>query len=157
MILRPRRLADALATNTLSEAQKFQYLLLWTLSGVLLQQHGGTWEGWTRPRMAFVALSILITVLGLTWCFQTNARGDNRAFLERYVCLSALVGLIASAIYVATYYALGILALAGGWIDLEARGWNRDLMALVASVLALSTYYLWMRQLLHRVARVRTA
>jgi len=84
-------------------------------------------------------------------------RGDNQAFAERYVCLSALVGLVISALYYAIYYGMGIVALIGGWIDLEARGWNREAMSLAASVLASVLYYSWLRQLLTRAAGARTA
>jgi len=157
MILRPRRLADALAANALSEREKFHYLLLWAVAGTLLGAGAGTWDAWTRSRVASLALLAIITVVGLIICFRANARGDNQAFLERYVCLSALIGLVISTLYYALYYGMGLLALVGGWIDIEARGWNRDAMGLVAWVLASVIYYLWLRQLLTRAARVRTA
>lgn len=60
MILRPRRLADALAANTLPEAQKFHYLLLWAVSGVFLEQRGSTWDSWTGSRVAFIGVTTLI-------------------------------------------------------------------------------------------------
>jgi hypothetical protein len=107
--------------------------------------------------VASLALLAIIMVVGLIICFRANARGDDRAFLERYVCLSALIGLVISVLYYALYYGMGIVALAGGWIDVEARGWNRDAMGLAASVLASIIYYLWLRQLLTRAAGGRTA
>jgi hypothetical protein len=157
MILRPRRLADALAANALSEREKFHYLILWAVAGTLLGTGLGSWDAWTWSRVASLALLAVITVLGLVICFRANARGDDQAFLERYVCLSALVGLVISVLYYALYYGMGIVALVAGWIDVEARGWNRDRMGLAASVLASIIYYLWLRQLLARVARARTA
>lgn len=156
MILRPSRLADALAANALSERQKFQYLLVWAISGVLLQHHGGS-QAWGWPRLSFLGLSLLITLAGLIACFQANVRGDNQGFLERYLCLSVPVGLVTYGLYFLLYYALGIFALAVGWIDREAHDWNRDAMSLLASMLALSTYYIWMRQLLRQVAGARAA
>jgi hypothetical protein len=128
MILRPRRLADALAANALSEREKFHYLLLWAVAGTLLSAGVGTWGPWTRSRVASLVLLAVVTVFGLIICFRANARGDNRAFLERYV-----------------------------WIDSEAHGWNRDAMSLVAGLIAAAIYYLWLRQLLTRAAGARTA
>jgi hypothetical protein len=157
MILRPRRLADALAANALSEREKFHYLVLWAVVGTLLGAGVGAGDAWTRPRLASLALLAIITVVGLIICFRANARGDNQAFLERYVCLSALIGLVSSALYYALYYGMGVVALIGGWIDRDARGWNRDAMGLAAWVLASVVYYLWLRQLLTRAARVRTS
>jgi len=156
MILRPSRLADALAADALSEREKFQYLLVWAISGVLLQHHGGT-QAWDWPRLTFLGLSFLITLAGLMACFQANVRGDNRAFLERYLCLSVPVGLVTYGLYFLLYYALGFFALAARWIDREAHGWNRDAMSLLASMLVLTIYYIWMRQLLQQVAGARAA
>ena len=156
MILRPRRLADALAANALSEPEKFQYLVLWAVAGILFGAGVGGWDAWTRSRVASLALLAAVTVVGLRVCFRANTRGDNRAFLERYVCLSALIGLVVSIVYYALYYGMGIMALAGGLIDVDARGWNRDAMGLAASVLASVIYYLWLRQLIMRAAGIRS-
>jgi hypothetical protein len=157
MILRPRRLADALGANALSEREKFHYLLLWAVAETLLGAGVGPWGPWTRSRVASLVLLAVVTVFGLIICFRANARGDNRAFLERYVCLSALVGVVISILYYALYYGMGIVALVGGWIDSEAHGWNRDAMSLVAGLIAAAIYYLWLRQLLTRAAGARTA
>jgi hypothetical protein len=97
-----------------------------------------------------------VTVAGLVVCFRANARGDNRAFLERYLCLSALVGLVAAALYYALYYGMGVIAFMTGRIDAEARGWNREAMSLAASLVVTVIYYAWLRQLLTRAARART-
>ena len=94
MILQPGRLADALAANSLSERDKFHYLVLWAVAGTLLGTGFGSWNAWTWSRVAYLAVLGLITVLGLVVCFRANARGDNQSFLDRYVCLSALVGIV---------------------------------------------------------------
>ncbi len=86
MILRPRRLADTLAANALSEREKFQYLILWAVAGTLLSAGVGVGEAWTWSRVASLSLLATVTVAGLVMCFQVNARGDNHAFLERYLC-----------------------------------------------------------------------
>jgi hypothetical protein len=157
MILRPQRLADALAANTLSEREKFQYLILWAVAGTLLNSGVGAGDAWTWPRLASLSLLAAVTVAGLVLCFQANARGDNQAFLERFLCLSAVVGLVATALYYVLYYGMGVIAYLAGWIDAEARGWNREVTSLTASLGATVIYYLWLRQLLARAARVRTA
>jgi hypothetical protein len=157
MILQPRRLADALAANSLSERDKFHYLVLWAVAGTLLGTGFGSWNAWTWSRAAYLAVLGIITIVGLVVCFRANARGDNQAFLDRYVCLSALVGIAMTVLYYALYYGLGIAALLGGWIDVDARGWNREAMGLTTSVIASTIYYLWLRQLLVRAARPRTA
>jgi len=83
VILRPRRLALALAAGEVSEREKFHYLLVSALIGILVPSQLAGWTGWSRFRVAFVAVSLLVTIVGLLACFQANSRGDNRAFLER--------------------------------------------------------------------------
>ena len=92
MILRPRHLADALASGEVSEREKFQYLLVWAAVGIVLPARLGGWTGWSQVRVAFLVASLLTTTVGLLACFRANARGDDRAFLERYLCLSVPVG-----------------------------------------------------------------
>jgi hypothetical protein len=64
--------------------------------------------------------------------------------------------LVAAVLYYALYYSMGVIAYLAGWIDAEARGWNREATSLTASLVATVIYYLWLRQLLARAAAVRT-
>ena len=115
MILRPRRLAAALATGALSERDKFQYLLAWTLLGGFINQLVGTSSRWDQLRVLAVVPSLLITAVGLVACFQANRPGDNRAFLERYVRLSLLVGLVTYAVYYLLYYGMVLVGFGAGY------------------------------------------
>jgi prolipoprotein diacylglyceryltransferase len=157
VILRPRRLADALAADSLSERDKFHYLLIWAVFGIVVGQLVGTSPRWDNLRLLATAPSLLITVAGLVACFQANARGDNRAFLERYLCLSVPVGLVTSAVYYLLYYGMGLVGLRAGWVESDASNWNGTAMALVGSVIALTLFYIWMRALMARAAGLRTA
>ena len=40
------------------------------------------WHVW------FSLLMVIIVVLGILWCYKTNAHGDNRAFVMRFICLN---------------------------------------------------------------------
>jgi len=157
VILRPRRLAAALAAGDVSEREKFQYLLVWALISIMIPRHFGGWTGWSAVRVTFLAVSLLITILGLLACFQANARGDNRAFVERYLCLSVPLGIMTYALYYAIYYGLGLVGLVTGWVAIDASNWDRDRMSLVASVSALSLFFLWMRASIMRAARARAS
>ncbi len=102
-------------------------------------------------------VSLLITIGGLVVCFQANAYGDNRAFLERYLCLSVPLGFMTYVLYYAIYYGLGLAGAAAGWVESDARNWDRDLMSLMSSMSALSVFFLWMRASIMRAAGVRAA
>ncbi|HET6837842.1 MAG TPA: hypothetical protein VFH24_07340 [Gemmatimonadales bacterium] len=155
MILRPARLAAALARDELSQGDKLTYLLVWAVTGLVISANTGTWEGWTRLRITFETGSLLITVAGILACFQANARGDNRAFLERFLCLSVPIGLVTHAAYYGIYYALGLIGLALGLVRTDASNWDRNTMGLVSSFSALILYYVWMRASIARAAGVR--
>jgi hypothetical protein len=157
VILRPRRLAVALAAGELSEREKFQYLLFGAIIDVLLPSQVAGWTNWTRDRVMFVAVSLVITVVGLLACFHANVRVDNRNFLERWLCLSFPLGIVLYVLYYVLYYAMGIAGLALGWVESDARNWNRDTMSVVSSITALSLFFLWMRASLLGAARIRAA
>lgn len=157
MILRPRRLAVALATGRLTEREKFHYLLISAVIGLLVPSQFEGWSGWTRLRAAFVAIGLLITLVGLVACFRANARGDDRAFLERYLCLSVPLGIATYVLYVLLYYGLAVAGLAVGWVETDVHNWNRDLMSLVSSMGALALFFVWMRALIMTASGARVA
>ncbi len=157
MILRPRRLAGALAAGELSEREKFHYLLVWAVIGILVPSHLGGWTDWSRIRVAFVVVSLVIAVIGLLTCFGANARGDNRAFLERYLCLSVPLGIMTYVAYYAIYYGIALVGLAVGWVETNAGNWDANTMGLISSMSALVLYFLWMRASITRAAGLRAA
>jgi hypothetical protein len=152
VILRPRRLAVALAAGELSEREKFEYLLVWAVIGILVPSHMGGWTDWSRIRVAFLVISLVITVIGLLTCFGTNARGDNRAFLERYLCLSVPLGVMTYVAYYAIYYAMAVVGLLVGWVDTNAANWDANTMGLISSMSALILYFVWLRASILRAA-----
>jgi hypothetical protein len=156
VILRPRRLAIALAAGELSEREKLQYLLFGAIIDVLLPGQYGGWSVWTRDRIVLLAANLIITVVGLVACFQANVRVDNRGFLERYLCLSFPLGVIMYVLYYVLYYGMGLAGLALGLVESDARNWDRDTMSVVSSITALSLFFLWMRASLLGAARIRT-
>jgi hypothetical protein len=155
VILRPRRLATVLAAGELSEREKFQYLRVWGILTVFLPGRLPGWTDWSPGRVTFVVLSLLITIVGLLACFRANARGDGRAFLERYLCLSVPLWIVTYVLYHAIYYGMGALGYLMGWLEQDARNWGRDAMSVISSASALSLYYLWMRTSIMRAAGVR--
>ena len=147
----------ARAAGEVSEREKFQYLLTWAVIGIALPTHLGGWTAWGRGRVAFLLAGLLITMVGLVACFRANASGDNRAFLERYLCLSVPLGLLTYALYYAIYYGLGLVGFLSGWVDRDARNWDVYTMSIVSSMTALTVYYLWMRASIRTAAGTRAA
>jgi hypothetical protein len=157
VILRPSRLAAAFAAGEVSEREKFQYLLVWALIGLLVPSHAEGWTGWTGVRAAFVAASLLVTSIGLVACAQANARGDDRAFVERYLCLSVPLGILTYVLYYVIYYGLGLVGFATGLVENDASNWDPGWMSLASSMAALTVFFLWMRASILRAAGARAA
>jgi hypothetical protein len=149
-------LAEALAAGSLSEREKFHYLLVWTVVASVVGQVIGTSLRWDRLRLMSIAPGLLINLVGLLACFKANARGDNRAFLERYVCLSVPVGLVVGALHYLLYYGMGFVGLRAGWVAPDARNWDATIMALIASMATLMLFWVWMWRLIARAAGLRT-
>jgi hypothetical protein len=67
------------------------------------------------------------------------------------------VGLVTYAIYYLLYYGMGLVGFGVGWVNPDASNWNRTAMSLVASLMALSLFFAWMRALIVLAAGPRTA
>lgn len=84
-----QKLSDALREGRVTTAQSALYLaanvLIWSLL-VELAAHVQT----PKNILDYVltAVSISSAIFGTWICYRANARGDNRDFIERYVCLS---------------------------------------------------------------------
>ena len=74
MILRPRRLAVALATGRLSEREKFHYLLVSAVIALMVPSRFEGWGGWTRLRLVFVALGLFVTLVASWRAFGPTRR-----------------------------------------------------------------------------------
>lgn len=104
-LLNAKRLADELRQDTVSEAQKYHY----TLASLALKLLFGTGSVLTaRPTYAYLVgtlLTALISFGGLRACFKVNEAGDNRRFLDRYLCLSVPLLIWSYLFYVLLFYA----------------------------------------------------
>lgn len=105
----PGRVATGLEQGLFRESEKAQYLagaaVIQSLFGRAAWLNAQT-IGQLLTRLLFLGLSLA----GIAYCYRANARGDGRAFLDRYVCLSLplalwLFGGFAAMYYIA-YYAM---------------------------------------------------
>ena len=158
MILLPHRLADALNRDHVSDADKLRYLMLVSALGVLSGARAGSPAGgWSGDRLWFAGIGLLITLSGLYSCFAVNRRGDGRAFLERYICLSAPLSVAVYALFFFLYWAGWQLSAATGHGTPADAEWYSRRMSLVISMVTLIAYYQWLRALFRRASVVLAA
>jgi hypothetical protein len=89
-ILNDRKLAHRLKEDAVSEREQFYYLMILLVvtilpsSSWLIGQLGITVNNWDLA--SDIALFVF-TIAGSIWTFNTNASGDNKNFVTRYICL----------------------------------------------------------------------
>lgn len=82
-----KKLARKLRNNAISEKEKFKYYFIYVLLYMLPPIYCKPLE---RAPGVLVELLFftLIYLIGLYYTYSTNCKGDNKAFIERSLCLS---------------------------------------------------------------------
>jgi len=89
-----KKLAVALKNKTLKENEKLMYLLASSISFAVLLFMASLPPGESNQvyLVTSTLMSLIVLIAGLFIAFQRNANGDNRAFIERVICLSWPLG-----------------------------------------------------------------
>ena len=143
-------LSDQLRADALSEKQKLRLVLLMLTLQFL--RHGLEFLSY-RPRPDFLivlGIGFLITLIGVQLCFAANSRGDNRNFIERFICLSGVL-----ALWYILIYTLGMMmgAIALQWLTGTRQNWlDAPMIQVFVPSLALIIYYATLRHYFVRIA-----
>jgi hypothetical protein len=98
LFLRPRQLAIAFRDDRLHDRNKYHLVLLGSgLQLVFGQGFLFTSRAAGNTQLFLIALAIM--VWGIRASYKVNSRGDGRAFVERYVCLSVPISIYATLAY----------------------------------------------------------
>ena len=83
-----KALAGELKDGTLSQRERFKYLLiLAVISAAAIEGERYVSEQPSLPMWVESALAIVITVVGIWVCYRANRKGDDREFIDRYICM----------------------------------------------------------------------
>ncbi len=156
-IWRVEKLVEDLRQDRISERETFKYFLVWTFFIYLETQLYELFPQPATPSMVFFSTSYtLIALLGVTLCYWTNANGDNRHFLRRFICLN-----LPLSIRLLVYFIVaGVLIFVGApW--LLGIQWSPSLMDTLINegpfdylfLLIALGYYLWVRSKIKKVSR----
>ena len=111
---RSRELAAELRAGAVSEKEKFFYLLIWlsffAVVNVLNLVTAINEAEELLPAISGGVAYFVITLVGTVVCYRSNRRGNDRAFLDRYICLSVPIWLQLFVVTVLLGLALGFLA-----------------------------------------------
>jgi hypothetical protein len=111
----PGAIAAALRSDTLSERDKYRFTLAAVLLRGLIGSSAVIAAHANVGSLLSAILALLISGVGLHACYARNRAGDNRAFVERYMCLTApLIAQLYLAYVVLYYVTLALVAIGSG-------------------------------------------
>ena len=143
-------LADDLKADRLSEKEKMIYFFLSSIVTVFFLEFS-LYMGQVPDRVNITSsiLNVLVNAAGLLFCYQANKKGDNKAFIERIICLSVPIGvrvIIASSLLYIVYL-IGFV-VSGHEID-SASGVMDVLFGVAFEVI----FYIYLGKSLYRISR----
>lgn len=101
---RPQRIANDLKNNLLTEQEKFYFIL----AGIILNGTYGT-VSFINSFSIYTLIEYALMIGGSWWCFQENSRGDNRQFLDRFICLQTAISIRVYLVVYGLYFLLGTI------------------------------------------------
>ena len=149
---RPQTIANALRENTLTERDKLNFIwVILVVNSVSVSESSLApfLRFFTSPLTALLQLLTLgIFIWGILASYRVNRRGDNRQFLERFVCLTA-----ALSIRFYPCYWLFFLLYCYGYLPFLYVDWFLSSLIYILVVNGLSCYmYIRLRSLIAYVA-----
>jgi hypothetical protein len=110
-LLNPLAFARDLRDDRVPESVKAQYMVL----GGIVQYAHYAWRSHypAEPASSFgFAMLVAVWIAGVYVCYRANAAGDDRRFIERFICLAVPLtvwtSLAGIAVAAAMYYGLGL-------------------------------------------------
>ena len=84
-----KKLTTDLKDNKISEKEKFKYFLtLVILELILINLIVYTWQEINTANLINSLITFVGFILAVTIIYKKNKKGDNKNYIERYVCLS---------------------------------------------------------------------
>jgi len=151
-------LVEELKTGKVEQKQRLHYLLAWVVFGTLFVYLGiGMGEKLSQYLVIEMVGAVTICVFGTLICFSTNSRGDNKEFIDRYICLGIPVGIRTFAIVIPMYIVtiiIGYIILGKGFFNPINN--NRGLSELIFSLLSDVLFYYMLNNNIKKVTQKDT-
>ena len=120
ILQRPQTIADALRDETLTERDKLNFLWVIVFINSLISRESYLstfFQLFRSPVFGLLQLLPLgITVWGILVCFRANRCGDNRQFIDRFICLDAALSIRVYSVYFLFYILLCIVNFLSGFL-----------------------------------------
>ncbi len=139
-------LARDLREGKVTQGQKFFYFLIFMAMSSLAMYAGVETD--SSYLLMDMLSTVIVTVAGTYLCYQANARGDNKEFIDRFICIGfpIIVRFIPIVVFVmVVYYGVGMYA-GFSYVDESS-----IIDILIATVLEI-TYFIWVRSYIAKIA-----
>jgi len=83
-----KALVEDLKANKVYQKEKMKYLLVSTILEMLISLLPLQYSTFGYLEFVQTVLYILILTIGILLCYEANSRGDNKEFVERFICIS---------------------------------------------------------------------
>jgi len=101
-----KALATKLKTGELSQADRFKYLFLGVIMFALIGEVASCLGSIRTPAVIEITESIIVFIIivgGTLLCYKANKRGDNKEFIDRYICLTVPIFLKLMALLISVF------------------------------------------------------
>ena len=110
-----KSLANELKDGSLPQSERMKYLLTTVaLYAILFEISAMLAEPVTALLILQSILIVAMTIVGTLACYEVNRRGDNREFIDRYICIGWVVIIKIMVLALAVYVVYMVIGLAVG-------------------------------------------
>ena len=147
-----KALAKELKAKKVSQLEKFKYFFAISIVAVVYLEFVylvPLLEELTTLDVVGSLAYIFLVVLGTIFCYKANKEGDNKEFVDRFICLSWPIGIRIAAILIATLVLILIVgySIAGDAFDTYIEK-TTIIDVMVFDVGFTLAFYLWVRKYL---------
>ena len=142
-----KALANELKAKKVSQLEKFKYFFALTIVVVVIGELSYLFPLIEKPNSLDILDSlayIAVTAFGILACYKANKRGDNKEFIDRFICLSWPIGILLFVIFMisAVFYLIIGYSIAGdAFFDQPTTLF--DVLIFIGIEIA---FYLWVRK-----------
>jgi len=83
-----KQLTEDLKEGKVSQKEKFKYFFVFMLLSSFVSEFAVLIDEINRFSVIEGLTVIFITMLGVVFCYRINVKGDNKEYIDRFICLS---------------------------------------------------------------------
>lgn len=150
-----KALANELKANKVPQYEKFKYFFAFMLVDAILFEFVYLFPLQEGPKVLDYVDSlaiISITLLGIILCYKANKKGDNKEFIDRFICLSWPIGVRLFVIFIAVlipYFIIADSVLGDSFME------ETTIVDVMITVVFSSAFYIWIYKYILQISATK--